>query len=104
MKTGLAQDTAKSAKNLAQQIAKQMAQEPLEILKTAGEQITGSETPNQPEIPEDGGDNQKKLLENFCIYIPYFYYLSLWYFPLKELLNHLQLILLIYYHYPPANL
>ena len=32
----LARDTVKSAKAMAQQVAKQMAREPLEVLKTAG--------------------------------------------------------------------
>lgn len=49
MKTGLAQDTAKSAKQLAQDIAKKMAREPLEILKDTREQITGEELSRQPD-------------------------------------------------------
>ncbi|MFI5241170.1 MAG: hypothetical protein ACHQUA_01920 [Microgenomates group bacterium] len=43
MKSPLAQDTTKSAKSLAQSIAKQMAREPLEILKSVPRQVTGSE-------------------------------------------------------------
>lgn len=42
-KPGLAGDTTKSAKNLAQTIAKKIAQEPWEILKQAGEQVAGTE-------------------------------------------------------------
>ena len=64
MKTGLAQDTAKSAKNLAQQIAKQMAREPLEILKDAKEQAIGEESFGQPDSQQfDDLDHRKKLLE-----------------------------------------
>ena len=64
MKSGLAQDTAKSAKNLAQQIAKQMAREPVEILKDAKEQAIGEESFGQPDSQQfDDLDHQKKLLE-----------------------------------------
>lgn len=65
MPTGLAQDTTKSAKNLAQQIAKQMAQEPLEILKQAREQVSGEEISERPnsQSPEQS-DEQKKLIHN----------------------------------------
>ena len=41
MKPGIKSDTAKSAKSLAGQAAKQIAQEPLEILKQAGKQLAG---------------------------------------------------------------
>jgi len=65
MKTGLAQDTAKSAKNLAQQIAKQMAREPLEILKDAKEQAIGEESFGQSDSQQfDDLDHQKKLAEH----------------------------------------
>lgn len=66
MKTGLAQSTSNSAKSLAQQIARQMAQEPLEVLKTASSQVTGEEMQRSPEnqsasqTPED----QTKLLHH----------------------------------------
>jgi hypothetical protein len=66
MKTGLAQDTTKSAKSLAQQIAKQMAREPLEILKTASGQVSGmekqapGESQPQPQNPEE----QTKLIHH----------------------------------------
>ena len=62
MKTGLAQDTTKSAKNLAQQIAKQMAREPLEILKTSREQITGEKlTPKEEQHKPQTEDQQKEI-------------------------------------------
>ncbi len=64
MKSGLAQDTTKSAKNLAQQIAKQMAREPLEILKTARDQV-GTEQTTPSEAHYDlGSDDQKKLIRD----------------------------------------
>ncbi|HJY98213.1 MAG TPA: hypothetical protein VJ227_00675 [Patescibacteria group bacterium] len=48
----LARDTVKSAKAMAQQVAKQMAREPLEVLKTAGEQTLGERLPQpQAELP-----------------------------------------------------
>jgi hypothetical protein len=56
--TGLAQDTTKSAKTLATQIAKQMAREPLEVLKdvkeqTAGESFGPSGKPDTSQNPPD---------------------------------------------------
>ena len=48
MKSGIGSDTAKSAKNLAQAIAKQIAGEPLEVLKTAKEQTMGVEAAENP--------------------------------------------------------
>ena len=48
MKSGIGSDTAKSAKNLAQAIAKQIAGEPLEVLKTAKEQAMGVEAAENP--------------------------------------------------------
>lgn len=63
--SNLAQDTTKSAKSLAQQIAKQMAQEPLEILKSAREQTTGIETSESldNQFPDQNVNQQKKLEE-----------------------------------------
>lgn len=62
--TNLAQDTTKSAKNLAQQIAKQMAREPLEILKDVKEQTTGQELFGQPNSQQpESSDNQNKQVE-----------------------------------------
>ncbi|MDP1710248.1 MAG: hypothetical protein Q8L28_01400 [bacterium] len=52
MKQGIISDTTKSAKSLAQQIAKQMAQEPLEIIKSVGDQLS-----NRQEVrPLDKGN------------------------------------------------
>lgn len=48
-KTGIAQDTSKSTKALAKQIARQMAQEPLEVLKQAGKQVGGVESVEKPQ-------------------------------------------------------
>ncbi len=46
-------NTAQTTKNLAQKIAKQIAQEPFEILKESKEQITGTEVPGEKEISEN---------------------------------------------------
>jgi len=60
MKQGVISDTTKSAKNLAQQIAKQMAREPLEILKNSREQITGEKlTPSEKQPSQV--DEQKEV-------------------------------------------
>lgn len=65
MKSPLAQNTAKSAKALAQTIAKQIAREPLEVLKTAKEQTSGEEIASRPERrPVEQTDEQKKLVEH----------------------------------------
>ena len=40
---GVISDSAKSAKNLAKQVARQMAREPLEVLRAAGQQVGGFE-------------------------------------------------------------
>lgn len=65
MKSPLAQNTAKSSKNLAKAIVKQMAQEPAEILKTAQEQAFGKESfPQKPGQNLDKGvDRDRKLDE-----------------------------------------
>lgn len=63
--TNLAQNTTNSAKSLAQQIAKQMAREPLEILKDAKEQTTGQELSGQPENQQSKApDDQTKLIQH----------------------------------------
>jgi hypothetical protein len=63
MKSQLAQNTTKSAKNLAQQIAKQMAGELPEVLKTAGGQITGAEVAKPQEaFSESQSGDQNKLI------------------------------------------
>lgn len=55
-------NTAQTTKNLAQKIAQQMAQEPLEILKSAREQVTGEElppsTPNPASQDNSANSNQ----------------------------------------------
>jgi hypothetical protein len=65
MKSGLAQDSVKSAKTLAQAIAKQMAREPLEVLDDIKEQTTGPEVSGEQNAQNpDGPENQKKLVEH----------------------------------------
>lgn len=63
-----AKQAGQSAKNLAQQIARQMADEPIEILKDAGGQVSGSEQiANRQEVrPLDNQDpeNQAKITRN----------------------------------------
>jgi hypothetical protein len=49
MKPGIASDTKKSGKSLAQQIARQMGQEPFEILKEAGREVMGTQEPMKRE-------------------------------------------------------
>lgn len=65
MNSPLAQSTTKSASDLAQKIARQIAQEPLEILKIAREQTVGVETTGQPDSRTTGQpvEQQKKLEE-----------------------------------------
>ena len=48
-------NTAQPAKNLAQVVAKQIAQEPWEILKQAGSQVAGTEQPQNPDMQEEVG-------------------------------------------------
>lgn len=43
MKSGIVQNTAKTAQDIAKNIAKQIAHEPLEVLKDAGDQLAGTE-------------------------------------------------------------
>jgi hypothetical protein len=65
MPNPIASSVGSSAKTLAQQIAKQMASEPLEILKDAREQTTGEELSGQttPMPFESNPDQQKALHE-----------------------------------------
>jgi len=62
-------DTAKqagqTARDLARKIARQVAQEPLEVLKKAESQVTGSETQSPQEISPQGQnpDTQTKIAE-----------------------------------------
>lgn len=55
-------DTAKSAKNLAQQVAKQVAAEPWEILKQAEGQITGvgQEQKQETLVQQEVSDNSER--------------------------------------------
>lgn len=52
-----AKTAGQSAKTLAQQIAKQIAREPLEVLKNAGQQVTGVE-------PSESGENSSQNLNH----------------------------------------
>jgi hypothetical protein len=59
-----AKQAGQTTRDLAVKIAKQMAQEPLEVLKTAGEQVAGKEFSEQSERqPSNQADDQNKLLE-----------------------------------------
>lgn len=66
MKPNLAQSATKSAKTLAQQIAKQVRDESTEILRTATSQVTGNEKPFNPETsgPPQTEDQQAKLISH----------------------------------------
>lgn len=63
-------NTAQTTKNLAKTVAKQIAQEPLEILKDAREQVTGSEKPQVGSQPQKTNEEnpeekyQKELNDN----------------------------------------
>jgi hypothetical protein len=60
MQTGIKSNTAKSAKDLARQIAKQIAQEPMEVLKSVRSQTgAGEVAPTQP-AGNTPGPEQKK--------------------------------------------
>lgn len=50
------------SKKMAQKAAKSLAQEPMEVLKTAGEQITGVNPEAVPDNPLPEQDDQKKAL------------------------------------------
>ncbi|HKC04318.1 MAG TPA: hypothetical protein VKC54_00380 [Patescibacteria group bacterium] len=66
MNSGLAQDATKSAKSLAQQVARQMAREPLEVLRNVSTQVTGVEASRPPEaqpIPQTQ-EEQVKLIHH----------------------------------------
>lgn len=60
MKPAVLSDTSKSAKSIAQKIAKQIAEEPLEILKDAKTQIAGEQVSVRQENPnpiKQNGEN-----------------------------------------------
>ena len=59
-----AKQTTSSARDLAQKIVRQMAQEPLEVLKTAADQITVPETSPSTTQPNQNNENQRKVIEN----------------------------------------
>jgi hypothetical protein len=58
-----AKQAGQSARDLAQRIAKQMAREPLEVLKNAEEQVVNPEAPAEVS-PQNQNENQQKALEN----------------------------------------
>jgi len=63
MTNPIASSVGSSAKTLAQQIAKQMAQEPLELLNNAREQTTGEELSGQPTpMPFEPAHDQQKAI------------------------------------------
>lgn len=65
---GIGNNTTKTAQDVARNIAKQIAQEPLEILKDAGEQVIGVEPTNpqtkqntSQEAPKDTDTKQQEV-------------------------------------------
>jgi len=64
VKPGLANDTTQSAKNLAQTIAKKIAQEPWEILKQAGSQIAGTEQGQNQQEQGQQQENNNSFSQN----------------------------------------
>ncbi len=56
-KPGLVNDTKQSSKNIAQAVAKQIAQEPIEILKQAGSQLFGNEQTQDVRMQNGGSIN-----------------------------------------------
>jgi len=63
---GTAKQVGQSAKNLTQQIAKQMAQEPFEILKDVKGQVTGAEIskPRENSSQNSSPENQGKIIQH----------------------------------------
>lgn len=49
----IVKSTGKQSKQAAKKIARQMAQEPLEVLKTAGSQVSGQEKSSPPQKTQD---------------------------------------------------
>jgi len=64
MKTALAADSAKSGKNLAQQTAKYIAQEPWEILRGVGEQSVGFEQAKKPVVTSEATSNKNSSMSD----------------------------------------
>jgi hypothetical protein len=58
-----AKQAGQSARDLAQKIAKQIAQEPLEVLKNAEEQVVNPEAPAEVS-PQNQNESQQKTLES----------------------------------------
>ena len=54
-------NTAQTTKNLAQKIARQIAQEPLEILKDAREQVVGKVSTSQNQAPRN--EEQERIID-----------------------------------------
>lgn len=63
MTSPLAPNPVKSAKNAAQNIARQIAQEPLEILKDAGDQVMGQESgkPKETNVQDKLQNSQQNV-------------------------------------------
>ena len=61
-----AKQAGQSARDLAQKIAKQMAEEPLEVLKKAESQVTGIETQKpQGDLPQNqNSETQAKIIQH----------------------------------------
>lgn len=59
-----AKQAGQSARDLAQKVARQMAQEPLEILKDAKGQVADAETPKPQENSSQNPDTQVKMIQN----------------------------------------
>lgn len=54
----ISSDVTKSAKTIAQKAAKQIAQEPFEVLKQARRQVTGEEAERPPQPPNFSGNKK----------------------------------------------
>jgi len=59
-----AKQVGQSARDLAQKIARRLSQEPLEVLKTARDQVTSLETSHSNPQPNQINENQPKNVEN----------------------------------------
>lgn len=61
-----AKQAGQSARDLAQKIARQISQEPLEVLKNAGSQVTGVETPRPQEnsSQNQNPETQAKIIQH----------------------------------------
>jgi hypothetical protein len=59
-----AKQTATSARDLAQKIARQISQEPLEVLKTAANQVTSPETISQNPPQAQNSESREKAVES----------------------------------------